>query len=79
MAKQYRWSIQEDEINEESGEPTGKQIEHTVELTCSYLTGKAVITIDGDRFDISTRPFALRGTNQMFRLGDLAAQVEFPK
>ena len=48
-------------------------------LVCSYLTGKAVITIDDSEFDISTRPFGLKGTNQMFRLGDMAAIIDFPK
>ena len=46
---------------------------------CSYLTGKAIITIDGDEFNISTRPFGLKGTNQVFRLGEMAAIIDFPK
>ena len=58
MAKKLTWSA------EMEGE------KHTVSLTYSTLSGKAVITIDGDTFDISTKPFRLRGTNQAFKLGD---------
>ena len=79
MAKLYTWNVNEPEIDDESGEATGKIIEHTVTLRCSLLWGKAVVTIDGSEFDISTRPFGLRGTNQMFRLGELAAMLDFPK
>ena len=43
------------------------------------LTGKAIITIDGTEFNISAKPFSLRGTNQMFRLGEMAALLDFPK
>ena len=79
MAKQYHWTIYEPETDMETGELTGKEIEHTVSLKCSMLTGKAIVTIDGTEFDISTRWMGLRGTNQMFRLGDLAALLDFPK
>lgn len=79
MAKTYTWKINEPEIDSESGEETGKVTEHTVTLKCSMLTGKAIITIDGDEFDISAKPFGLRGTNQMFRLGDMPAMLDFPK
>ena len=79
MAKLYTWNVNEPEIDDESGEATGKIIEHTVTLRCSLLWGKAVVTIDGSEFEISTRPFGLRGTNQMFRLGELAAMLDFPK
>ena len=79
MAKLYTWNVNEPEIDDESGEATGKIIEHTVTLRCSLLWGKAVVTIDGSEFDISTRPFGLRGTNQAFKLGDEMAMLEFPK
>ena len=79
MAKTYTWNINEPELDSESGEETGKVIEHTVTLKCSMLTGKAVITIDGEQFDISAKPFGLKGTNQMFRLGELPALLDFPK
>ena len=72
MAKNYKWEAKEIDEN-------GEEIIHTVSLVCSMLTGKAVITIDGDEYDISVKPFGLRGTNQMFRLGESPAVIEFPK
>ena len=72
MAKKYHWEIKEN--TEENGE-----VLHNVSLVCSKLTGKAVITIDGDEYDISAKPFSLSGTNQMFRLGEMAAIIDFPK
>ena len=77
MAKKYLWEVTEYTENEENGEK--QEIVHTVSLVCSNLTGKAVITIDGDEFDISVRPFSLKGTNQVFRLGEEAAIIDFPK
>ena len=79
MAKTYTWEVKEPEWDEETDEPTGNEITHKVSLTCSTLTGKAIITIDGDEFDISGKPFSLRGTHQMFRLGSLPAILDFPK
>ena len=72
MAKNYKWNITE-ELEE------GGTAEHTVELSCSFLTGKAIIIIDGDKYDISVKPFSLRGTNQVFRIGNEAAIIDFPK
>ena len=72
MAKKYEWEV----IETPEG---GEQVTHTVSLVCSMLTGKAIITIDGDEYDISVKPFSLRGTNQVFRLGEEAAVVDFPK
>ncbi len=72
MAKKYTWKISEPQ---ENAEP----IEHSVTLTCSFITGKALINIDGDEYDISVKPFSLRGTSQVFRLGEEAAVIEFPK
>ena len=77
MAKTYEWDIPETVIDEETEEE--KEVTHRVSLVCSMLTGKAKITIDGTEFDISTRIFGLRGTNQVFRLGEMAAIVDFPK
>ena len=77
MAKKYEWEVKETVVNEESNEQT--EVEHKISLICSYLTGKAVITIDGDEFDISVKPFSLGGTSQVFRLGEEAAVIEFPK
>lgn len=77
MAKNYNWEIEEQAINPETEKE--ETVIHKVSLTCSYLTGKAIITIDGSEFNISTRPFGLRGTNQVFRLGDMAAIIDFPK
>lgn len=74
MAKIYKWNI-----NEPAEEEGGEDILHAVTLLCSPLTGKAIITIDGTEFNISTKPLALRGTNQMFRLGEMAALLDFPK
>lgn len=74
MAKRYDW-----EILEPAEEEGGEETLHTVSLRCSMLTGKAVIAIDGTSFDIGTRPFGLRGTSQMFRLGEMAALLDFPK
>lgn len=84
MAKKYFWDIEETvDVFDEEGEsasPVGtKTIDHHVELVCSNLSGKAIITIDGDSFNISTRPLSLAGTQQMFRLGDMAANVCFSK
>ena len=79
MAKTYTWEIKEPEWDIEKDEPTGNEITHKVSLTCSMLTGKAIINIDGDEFDISGKPLSLRGTNQMFRLGEMAAILDFPK
>lgn len=79
MAKKYYWEIYEDEIDAESGELTGNKITHRVELVCSKITGKAIITINGTKFDISEKPFSLSGTQQMFRLGDMPAQISFNK
>jgi hypothetical protein len=53
--------------------------EHKVGLVYSYFTGKAIVTIDGDEFDISTGFMKLRGTNQVFKLGEDAAILDFPK
>lgn len=72
MAKKYNWEIKETLEN-------GEEKLHSVSLVCSMLTGKAFITIDGDEFDISVKPFSLRGTNQIFRLGEEAAVIDFPK
>ena len=77
MAKKYTWEIDEQVINVETEKE--ETVTHKVSLVCSNLTGKAVITIDGDEFDISVRPFGLKGTNQVFRLGDMAAIIDFHK
>ena len=53
--------------------------EHKVSLLYSMLTGKAIVTIDGDEFDISAGFLKLKGTNQVFKLGDDAAILDFPK
>ena len=53
--------------------------EHNVSLVYSYFTGKAIVTIDGDEYDISVKPFGLKGTNQMFRIGESPAVLDFPK
>jgi len=79
MAKKYYWEIEEPETDAESGELTGNTLTHKVELTCSKLSGKAIITINGVKFDISEKPFGLSGTEQMFRLGDMPAVVSFKK
>ena len=75
MAK-YNWSIKELVTDEENNE---KEVVHTVSLSCSFLSGRAIITIDGDEYNISTKPFKLRGTSQMFRLGEMPAVIDFPK
>ena len=79
MAKKYYWDIEEAETDMETGELTGNTLTHKVEIVCSNLTGKAIITINGVRFDISEKPFKLGGTQQMFRLGDMPAQITFNK
>ena len=79
MAKKYFWEIDEPETDEESGELTGNTIKHRVELTCSYFSGKAIIKINGTEFNISEKPFSLKGTSQMFRLGDMPATISFQK
>ena len=67
MSKRLNWDIKLEES------------EHKVSLVYSMLTGKAVVTIDGDEFDISVGFLKLRGTSQVFRLGDEAALLDFPK
>ncbi len=67
MAKRLNWDITLDDG------------EHKVSLLYSMLTGKAVVTIDGDEFDISEGFMKLRGTEQVFKLGDDAAILDFPK
>ncbi|MBQ7384397.1 MAG: hypothetical protein IJV72_06365 [Clostridia bacterium] len=67
MAKKINW-----DISLEDGE-------HKVSLTYSMLMGKAIVTIDGDEFDISVGFGKLRGTEQVFKLGDEAAILDFPK
>ena len=75
MAK-YNWDIKETVQNEENEDI---EVMHKVALSCSFVTGRAVITIDGDEYNISVRPFKLRGTSQMFRLGEMPAVIDFPK
>lgn len=77
MAKKYEWEINEQVTNVETEKE--ETVTHKVSLVCSNLTGKAIITIDGDEFNISVKPFGLKGTNQMFRLGEMAAIIDFPK
>ena len=77
MAKNYSWEIEEQVTNIETEKE--ETVIHKVSLLCSNLSGKAIITIDGTDFDISVKPFGLKGTNQVFRLGDMAAMIDFPK
>ena len=77
MAKTYNWEIEETVTNVETEKE--ETVMHKVSLVYSNLSGKAIITIDGDEFDISTRPFGLKGTNQVFRLGEMPAIIDFPK
>ena len=77
MAKKYTWEIEETVTNVETEKE--ELVVHKVSLECSHFTGKAIINIDGDEFNISTRPFGLKGTNQVFRLGEMAAIIDFPK
>ena len=79
MAKKYYWEVEEAQTDMETGEPTGEMLTHKVELKCSKITGKAVVTINGAKFDISEKPFSLAGTEQMFRLGDMPALLSFKK
>ena len=80
MAKKYYyWEIEENIIDEETGEYTDKTILHKIELICSKISGKAVINIDNREFDISEKPFSLAGSQQAFRLGDMAAMLSIPK
>lgn len=77
MAKKYYWEIPENETDIETGEETGNIITHKIELACSNLTGKIIITIDGTEFNISEKPFSLKKVEQMFRLGELPALISF--
>lgn len=79
MAKKYYWEISEEETDIETGELTGNTITHKIELTCSNLTGKILISIDGTEFDISEKPFSLKKVEQMFRLGEMPALIRFDK
>ena len=73
MAKEYTWNIKENTVSEETGEEI--EVEHTVALRYSKLTGKATVTIDGMSFPLTHT----KGTTQTFRLGDMAAMMDFPK
>ena len=77
MAKKYYWEIPENETDLETGEETGNVITHKIELVCSNLTGKIIITIDGTEFNISEKPFSLKKVEQMFRLGEMPALISF--
>lgn len=79
MAKKYYWDIPENETDIETGEETGNVITHKIELTCSNITGKVIITIDGDSFNISEKPFSVKKMEQMFRLGEMPAMISFDK
>ena len=79
MAKKINWEYSEPEHDFETGEETGNILTHTISLCYSYVSGKAIVTIDGTEFDISVRPFALKGTEQVFRLGESAALLRFGK
>ena len=79
MSKKYYWEIPEAIIDEETGEPTENVTIHKVELICSNFSGKAIVTINGTKFNISEKPFSLSGSEQMFRLGDMPALLSFPK
>ena len=67
MAKKLEWKI------DVEGE------EHKVSLEYGMLMGKAIVEIDGDKFDISPGFMKLRGTSQVFKLGDKQAILDFPK
>ena len=77
MAKKLFWEYNEPETDFETGELTGNTLTHTVALSYSYLSGKAIVTIDGSEFNVSERPFSLKGTEQVFRLGESAALLKF--
>ena len=78
MAKKYYWEIEEDIIDEETGEKSGTAT-HKISLKCSKISGKAIITINGKEFNISEKPFSLSGSEQVFRLGEMPAKISFPK
>lgn len=67
MAKKISWTAELDDGA------------HSVSLVYAMLRGKAIVTIDGSEFDISTGFGKLRGTSQVFKLGDQAAILDFPK
>ena len=77
MAKKLYWEYSEPETDIETGEATGNTVVHTVSLSYSYLSGKAVVSIDGTDFNISERPLALKGTEQLCRIGDSPALLRF--
>ena len=79
MAKKYYWEIEEAITDEDTGEATEEIRLHKIELICSNLTGKAIVKINGTEFNISEKPFKLAGSEQVFRLGDMAALLSFPK
>ena len=79
MAKKINWEYSEPELDFETGEETGNILTHTISLCYSYVSGKAIVTIDGTEFDISVCPFALKGSEQVFRLGESAALLRFGK
>ena len=72
MGKIYKWEMTET-LEDDS------ECAHAITLKCSNFTGKAIINIDGDEYNISAKPFGLKGTNQVFRLGELPALLDFPK
>jgi hypothetical protein len=67
MLSKREWKI---DIDEET---------HIVKLSYNMFFGKAIVEIDGDKFDISTGILKLRGTSQVFKLGESQAILDFPK
>ena len=79
MAKKLYFEYVAPELDFETGVETGNTVTHTIALKYSYFSGKAIVIIDGTEFDISVRPFSLKGTEQVFRLGESAALLRFGK
>ena len=66
MSRKIEWNIDVEGEN------------HKVVLEYVMLLGKAIVEIDGDKFDISTGFMKLKGTSQVFKLGDKQAILDFP-
>ena len=47
MAKKINWEYSEPELDLETGEETGNTLTHAISLCYSYVSGKAIVTIDG--------------------------------
>jgi hypothetical protein len=53
---------------------------HTVEYNCSVITGKTVLTVDGDSFTVKGKPFGIGiARREPIIVGDVQAMLDVKK